>query len=616
MSSLATLVGNPISKTDASFCDVGCLAPPGSYKRKPAEIVNLSELYPAFRRYADDLQRLSQLYDPILGVILLDATVVGQGTVVTRDGVLIRDSCRPILEQNRTPAGLEAVGSDLFCRALPGAPRQERLSLLLKAPWYRNYGHWLIDSAALLALTVEQIAGRDFQIVIGKQAEPSMQRIVAETLAILAPNIAVLEHDDADAITFAQLYYVTPVSVTPMFKSPAAIQALRNKLLPKELPRRRRLYITRQSGRARPLVNEPDVIDLCERRGFEIVRPEEQSLHDQARMFAEADIVVGVKGAALANLLFGTPGATAIVLAPNNWPDSFFWDLAAQLDINYVEILGKVVDGVAEPPASPFNVNLSLLGAALDRAGATTHARPRKRGGLFYRECLRLVHDTVQPRAYFEVGCDDGETLALAACPAIGIDVRFQSKISVSPSATALMLFQMPSDEFFKRYNPLLLLEHLIDFAFLDGHLIENMLRDFINTERYCDRDGVVVLHNCLPLDPYMATRDMNDSATRALSEYPNWWTGDVWKMLVILRRYRPDLSVQAFNASPTGSVIITSLHPGDSTLEREFDRIMAEFREPADEMALFHQTVSAFEVRETSDLARSIAERTTRGDR
>lgn len=619
MSSVAALIGDPIGEIGAGVHDVTCFALRGSYQRKPAVRVNPDALYPAFHRYADDLSKLEQPYDPIFGMILRDAMVVGQGTVITRNRVLLRDSCRAILEQNHTPPGLQGTRSELFCRATPGAQAQERLSLLLKAPWYPNYGHWLVDSAALLALVIDRLAGRDFQIVVGRQPDLGMRRIVAETLDALAPGVPVLEHDDTDAIIFSELYYVTPVSVAPMFKSPAAIHALRDRLLPKDAVRGRRLYVARPPDRVRHIVNEPEVAELCADCGFEIVRPEEHGLREQARMFAEAEIVVGVKGAALTNLVFSAPDSTVVVLAPNNWAEPFFWDLAGQLDINYVEILGKVVDGVAQPPGSPFRVDLSLLSAALgrtDTSGLKGTSLPEHTGA-FYRDCLRLIHETLQPHAYLEVGCLDGATLALAACPTIGIDVEFQRKISVSRSAEALMLFQMTSDDFFRRYDPLVFLGRRIDLAFLDGlHLIENVLRDFINTERFCDHESVIVLHDCLPLDPYMATRDIDDSATRALSSQPGWWTGDVWKMLPILRRYRPHLTVRAFNAPPTGLIVITDLNPDDDVLNREFDRILAEFRKPGDEVALFYQTVPAIEIRETSDLVQSIEKRIARSPR
>jgi capsular polysaccharide biosynthesis protein len=615
VSSISALIGDPIAAAEAGLHDVQQLAPQGSYRRRPAVVVNLAELYPAFHGYADDLRKLEQPYPPILGMVLPDAQVVGQGSVVTRDGVLVRDSCRAIIEQNLQPPGLQAIGSDLFCRPPPGARKLEPLSLLAKGPWWRNFGHWLVDSAALLALVVDRLRDHEFQIVIGKQTDPGMRRIVRETLDILAPGVPIVEHDDSDAVTFSRLYYITPVSISPLFKSPQAIHALRDRLLPRRAVRGRRLYVTRHHDPRRRLLNEPDVVGLCEARGFEIIRPEQYTLCDQARMFSEAEIVVGVKGAALTNLLFGAPESSAIVLSPNNWAEAFFWDIAGQLDISYVEILGKVVEGVTEPPGSPFSIDLPLLAAALDNAGAPKlpghAASSQEHTGLFYRECLHLIHQILKPRAYLEVGCLDGETLALAACPAIGIDVQFQPKITVSSNATTLMLFQMASDEFFKKHNPFLFLERRIDLAFLDGmHLIENLLRDFINTERFCDPDGVVLLHDCLPLDPHMATRDMSDVSRRAMSSQPTWWTGDVWKILPILSSYRPDLTVHAFNAPPTGLVMVTGLDPDNRVLEREFDSIMARYRVPPDEYELFCQNIPAARVRDTAELAELIKTR------
>lgn len=608
-------MSDPVAAAEAGLQNVQQLAPQGLYRRKPATVANLEELYPAFHTYADDLRKLQQPYTPTFGMTLLDALVVGQGSVVTRNGVLVRDSCRAITEQNRTPPGLQAVGPDLFFRPPSEVRKLERPSLLVKGPWWRNFGHWLVDSAALLALAIEQLPRDEFQIVIGKQTDPAMRGVVHQTLDILAQGVPVIEHDDGDVIAFSRLYYVTPVSISPLFKSPQAIRALRDRLLPQPATPRRRLYIRRQNDPKRHLLNEPDVLRLCEARGFEIVHPEQHSLRDQVRMFSEAEMVVGVKGAALTNLLFGAPGSLAIVLSPNNWAEPFFWDLAGQLDIRYVEILGKVREGIAEPPGSPFSIDLRLLAAALDNAGASQRlgyvVPSQQHAGLFYRECLRVIHKTLQPRAYLEVGCLDGETLSLAACPAIGIDVQFQPKISVSSNSTALMLFQMASDEFFKRYNPFVFLERRIDLAFLDGmHLIENLLRDFINTERFCNPNGAVLLHDCLPLDQYMAVRDMADVARRAMSIQPAWWTGDVWKILPILNDYRPDLSVYAFNASPTGLVMVTSLDPDNHVLEQEFDTIMAKYRTPPDEYELFCRSLSAVRVRDTAELAELIEPR------
>src|SRR5689334_23562561 len=103
---------------------------------------------------------------------------------------------------------------------------------------------------------------------------------------------------------------------------------------------------------------------------------------------------MGVKGAGLNRLRFAPRGSAAVVLSPSNWADSFFWDLAGQLGITYVEVVGGAVDGVAEPPNSPFTIDLARLDEALARATGRASAMsvPRssepssrpEHAGLFY----------------------------------------------------------------------------------------------------------------------------------------------------------------------------------------------------------------------------------------
>ncbi|MBV9116220.1 MAG: glycosyltransferase family 61 protein, partial [Acetobacteraceae bacterium] len=418
-------------RLEAGLTNLHELAPPGAYERRGATVVNPGDLYPAFRGpYLEDLAKLEQPYGPTLGLLLSDALVIGQGSVVTRNGLLIRESCRAILEQSRTPPGLRPVGPGWICELPEPVHREDRISILAKAPWWRNYGHWLVDSAALLALVVDRLRGNDVQIVVGKQIAPAMRRIVAETLGIVAPGIPVVEHDDSEPVMFSRLYYVTPTSVSPLFKLPEALRALRGKLVT-EAPRpARRLYVQRDAQGPRTLLNEPDVLRVAASHGFEVVRPERLGLREQAQLFSEAAVVMGVKGAGLTNLVFAPRDSAAVVLSPSNWADSFFWDLAGQLGITYVEVVGGAVDGVAEPPNSPFTIDLARLDEALARATGRASAMsvPRSRepssrpehAGLFYRDCLRSLHQILRPDTYLEIGCLDGETLALAECAAIG----------------------------------------------------------------------------------------------------------------------------------------------------------------------------------------------------
>ena len=610
LQTLAALLADPAQAAAAGVQFVTRLADDGRYARRGAEFC---DPVAGFAAYRQAFQPLEQDYPPAIAVALGGAMVVGQGAVVTRDGRLIHDSVRAFVAAEVAPAGFAAAGDGL--RLIPPARvmRVDRPALLLQAPWWRNYGHWLFDSAALLALMAGYARRHGLALVIGRQTDPALRAVVADTLAALLPEADVIERDETDALVFDALHYGAPVSVTPLFKQPDAIGLLRRALMPAVPARRRPIYVARPPGR-RQLVNEAEVIGLCAARGIEVIRPEQHSLRAQAALFAAAPLIVGVKGAALANLMFAPADATAIVLAPRLWIDPIFWDLAGQLGQRYIDVI--VEQAGSGPPDSdaPLVVDLAALARALDaaRSGrpvppiaapATEFALPDLPGAE-YRHCLRQIHSTLRPANYLEIGCLDGETLALAGCPAIGIDPAFKPRIAIGPEARALFLFQVESDAFFARYDPARLLGQAVALAFIDGlHRIENALRDFIHVERCCAADGVIVLHDCVPLDRFMACRDQGDAVTRARSRRPAFWTGDVWKMLPILARFRPDLEVTVFNAPPTGLVLVRGLDPANRTLEREYEGIVAAWREPADEAGLFRLVIGALGLRDTGTL-------------
>jgi hypothetical protein len=94
------------------------------------------------------------------------------------------------------------------------------------------------------------------------------------------------------------------------------------------------------------------------------------------------------------------------------------------------------------------------------------------------------------------------------------------------------------------------------------------VLRDFANVERWASPDTVVVLHDCLPVDEVSAARERTTSL----------WTGDVWKVVPVLRDYRPDLRLTVIGASPSGLVVVEGLDPANRVLVDDAGRIAEEF--------------------------------------
>lgn len=191
--------------------------------------------------------------------------------------------------------------------------------------------------------------------------------------------------------------------------------------------------------------------------------------------------------------------------------------------------------------------------------------------GVSYLDVLGAIHRNLTPATYLEVGTFTGNTLRLSRCETIAVDPEFRLSGNVAENCPVLHLYQKTSDEFFKRHDLSAIFGAPVDLAFLDGmHRFEYLLRDFIHTEKHCRPNSVVVLHDCLPGDAHITARSMEDPR-RAQSRHPEMWAGDVWKLLPILRQFRPELRMVAVDAAPTGLVFLTGLDPSSTVLRDNY---------------------------------------------
>jgi hypothetical protein len=69
---------------------------------------------------------------------------------------------------------------------------------------------------------------------------------------------------------------------------------------------------------------------------------------------------------------------------------------------------------------------------------------------------------------------------------------------------------------------------------------------------------GVVVLDDVLPRNGLEAARDRKTEP----------WTGDVYKVVEILRRRRPDLVVMLINVEPTGTAVVLGVDQASTILK------------------------------------------------
>jgi len=180
-------------------------------------------------------------------------------------------------------------------------------------------------------------------------------------------------------------------------------------------------------------------------------------------------------------------------------------------------------------------------------------------------DVLRSIHRALSPSTYLEIGVDQGTSLRLARCTAIGIDPRPRLD---GPLPDEARLFECSSDEFFAVHAQESLTSP-IEFAFIDGmHLFEFALRDFMNIERYSAPAGLIAIDDVLPNHPLQASR-RRQTVT---------WTGDVWKLARCLNKYRPDLTTVLLDVWPTGLLVVADLDPANRILWDEYDPIVLKF--------------------------------------
>jgi len=186
-----------------------------------------------------------------------------------------------------------------------------------------------------------------------------------------------------------------------------------------------------------------------------------------------------------------------------------------------------------------------------------------------YVELLDRIHQHVVPRTYVEIGVAAGVTIRLALPGTVVLGVDPRPRLS-EDAARAIRLFRMTSDEFFDTVDVKKELGGLaVDLAFIDGmHQFEYALRDFINLERFSSPATTILVHDCLPIDEASAGREHTTFT----------WSGDVWKLVLCLKQWRPGLVVHVVDVAPTGLAIISGCDPASTVLSDNYEEILEQY--------------------------------------
>ena len=186
-----------------------------------------------------------------------------------------------------------------------------------------------------------------------------------------------------------------------------------------------------------------------------------------------------------------------------------------------------------------------------------------------YRVWLERLYGWLAPATVIEIGVDQGASLALLRPPTVAIGIDPTPSV-VFPLKTETHIFAETSDEFFARSRPeRLLADRPLSVGLIDGlHLYEQALRDFRHVESWCGPRSLILFHDTIPLD----------QPTQSRTQDTQFHTGDVWKTVLCLRHYRPDLDIFTIATQPAGLTIVTGLDPTSRVLTERYDEAVARF--------------------------------------
>ena len=198
--------------------------------------------------------------------------------------------------------------------------------------------------------------------------------------------------------------------------------------------------------------------------------------------------------------------------------------------------------------------------------------------GTYYIDFLKFLHNELKPASYLEIGTSEGHSLSFVTCDSVAVDPKFAISSDVIVNKRRIFFFQESSDDFFLDFPFASIFPDGFDLIFIDGmHRFEFALRDFMNSEKNAGKRSLILLHDVLPQNERIARRVFVPGEEG--DETKDWWVGDVWKVIPILKKYRGDLKIIYFDSPPSGLTACYNLDPSSSVLESNYYDILESYR-------------------------------------
>lgn len=228
-----------------------------------------------------------------------------------------------------------------------------------------NYYHWIVDYLPRLLLCMKLFPVKEYKLLIN--SHPMSFQI--ETLTMLGIDSASLVYLDND-----KNYQIQDLIFPGLLASTTLPHPMIKQLFSAAFPlkiklRNRRVYFARDDAASRRFINEVELQYLLKKYDFEIVVPGRLSVREQIEISSAADVLLAAHGAALANIVFCSEGASIVEIFTLEHKVTSMQLLASSCRLKHVFVPAKNCTYGADgnPLLGDWSVDLDELELVLDR---------------------------------------------------------------------------------------------------------------------------------------------------------------------------------------------------------------------------------------------------------
>jgi hypothetical protein len=212
---------------------------------------------------------------------------------------------------------------------LPPSTRLSGNWTSITSRWLDGFYHWFMDGLPRLAMLPDLPS--DTRIIVPFQ----LAQYQKQTLQWLGLENRIRPTREKHLLV-EHYYFCSPTSMTGCY-NPFAVQFLRQSLLPHadvafDSPTR---FYLRRVGKGRPILNENDVLDFFQKKGWAIIDTEQLPMARQIRLFSRAEMICAPHGAGLTNLLWAPVGCKVLELCASTFLNGVYEGLAECLALKH-----------------------------------------------------------------------------------------------------------------------------------------------------------------------------------------------------------------------------------------------------------------------------------------